>query len=160
MMLAIDVGCHSHGADSIGILIRDLQPSRIMGCDPHPDVVEETYERDGVAVGVVNAAAWIRNGLIGYRLDGYGYLDQESKLLVQCFDLAEFIRELPPEDEIVLKLDCEGSEYPLLERLISQGLDSRLKAVWVEWHNGSDERKRARKFIESNIDCEVWEWNV
>ena len=39
------------------------------------------------------------------------------------------------EDEIVLKLDCEGSEYDLLANLLYEpNAMKRIQRIFVEWH--------------------------
>ncbi len=62
------------------------------------------------------------------------------------------------EDKIVLKLDCEGSEYGILENLIDYPeLFSRISNIMVEWH-GEEERKAAiiKRYQEANITLNQW----
>jgi FkbM family methyltransferase len=55
---------------------------------------------------------------------------------VEVIDLAAFIRNLGKPVKI-LKMDIEGSEYPLLMHLIRSGVMERIETVLVETHAGS-----------------------
>lgn len=131
-MIVIDVGCASfEGARSIPELIVRFNPDVIYGFDPNRD---EVAIRTSVRVERSYAAAWTYDGTVGFYQDSTTsrVSDFPSKQ-VPCIDLARFIGELP-EDEIVLRLDCEGAEHRLLEHLHETGADERLSLVLVEWH--------------------------
>jgi FkbM family methyltransferase len=53
-----------------------------------------------------------------------------------CAEIAPFIlSHTAPEDRIVLKLDCEGSEYCILRSLYSDELArGQIEEILVEWH--------------------------
>jgi len=38
------------------------------------------------------------------------------------------------DEKIILKIDCEGSEYEILERLNDTGLLPRFDVIMIEWH--------------------------
>jgi FkbM family methyltransferase len=102
-------------------------------------------------------AAWNRGGTVAYRQPGIeGWTsDRKARPQAQCVDLAELILERPVLHQIVLKLDCEGAEYTLLEHLIETGADRRLELAIVEWHGV----KRARRLsLERRLGCELQEW--
>jgi FkbM family methyltransferase len=49
------------------------------------------------------------------------------------------ICNLHPDEDIVIKSDCEGAEYAIFDDLAHTGLLSRVSAVMIEWHrNGPD----------------------
>jgi FkbM family methyltransferase len=55
---------------------------------------------------------------------------------VETLDFARFLRELlRPEDYCLVKLDIEGAEYAVLERLIREGIDTQVAAFLVEFHD-------------------------
>jgi hypothetical protein len=39
-----------------------------------------------------------------------------------------------PSEELFLKLDCEGAEYEILQKLHESGLLPKIKVVIIEWH--------------------------
>lgn len=169
MKIVIDIGAAPYGGDySIERLVDEFQPDLLYAFDPNPALTEKTPgECEGsivneTAVFKERLAAWTYRGQIGFLSDGLNscLTDRTDVEMVECFDLADFIRCRPDDAEIILKLDCEGSEYELLEHLISTGADQRLSLVWVEWHDLPDGTHRAqRMFIEDNIRCQVDEWN-
>lgn len=60
-------------------------------------------------------------------------------------DIVDWITDnIPPDDTFAIKLDCEGSEYEILERLITAPhLVQRITCLLVEFHNiGPDSARR------------------
>jgi FkbM family methyltransferase len=65
-----------------------------------------------------------------------------------------------PGDEIVLKLDCEGAEYSILDNLLDNPIAlARVKKIFIEWH-GTPEYKRQPKInqalVKAGISVEGW----
>ena len=55
---------------------------------------------------------------------------------IQCFDFSSFIKEkFNEKDLIVVKMDIEGAEYPVLEKMITDDSLKFIKHLFVEWHN-------------------------
>lgn len=139
MLTVIDVGCATYGGDnSIDYLLEEFKPDKLIGYDPNvfPESGEPIrFEAPGRADLVLNnAAAWLHNGtvrFVGSGLSGY-VTDKLVGREVPCIDLCELVANL--EGEIILKMDAEGSEYHLLPALIEDGLDEKIKLLWVEWH--------------------------
>lgn len=134
-MIVIDLGCHGHGMyDSVGALIGRFQPELLYGFDPMlPE--SRTLTIGETRCLLSHKAAWVHGGHVGIEHKGTGtQVYEDAAGDVVCFDLAQFIRRLPAKEELVLKLDVEGSEYPLLEHLSAAGLDERLTLALVEWH--------------------------
>lgn len=75
---------------------------------------------------------------------------------VQCVDIADLITE-----DCWLKLDVEGEEYKILERLIDTGKIDLVQRLYVEWHTrkmSGDYEKRERAILEKLTNTEVMEW--
>lgn len=71
------------------------------------------------------------------KIDATGTLDnlQCPRLNVRTFDLATFIeKNVAAEDYLVLKLDVEGEEYAILDRLIDTGTIRRVAELFIEFH--------------------------
>ena len=138
-MIVVDVGCHPQGAEeSVHNLCRRFQPSILFGFDPYP-ALEEGVEWVGSTLVVRRRlAAWINLGMVPFKVDGIAsrVTNDEGDSHVRCFDLSEFLMTLPTP--IILKLDAEGSEFPILHHLAARGGDERLDLVLVEWHEGVD----------------------
>jgi|ERR1041385_4948825 FkbM family methyltransferase len=66
---------------------------------------------------------------------GYGALDVANPVTVRTINLSRWIREhTKPFDYVILKLDVEGAEYDVLERMIRDRTIRRIKHLFVEWH--------------------------
>ena len=54
--------------------------------------------------------------------------NEEKSIYVDCFDFPEYLKKLKDYDNIVIKMDVEGSEYILLEKIIENiNLDNENK---------------------------------
>ena len=63
-------------------------------------------------------------------------IDVNTPTLVKCFDVNKFINSFAPDDNIVIKLDVEGSEYDILRRMYSDdNVLKRVKGFFIEWHD-------------------------
>jgi FkbM family methyltransferase len=66
---------------------------------------------------------------------GYGTLDTYSPVTVKTVDLSNWILEnTAPSDYVILKLDVEGAEYDILEKMIRDRSIARLAHLFIEWH--------------------------
>ena len=66
---------------------------------------------------------------------GFGTLDTANPVKVRTIDLARWLRENTSAfDYIILKLDVEGAEYDILEKMIRDRIIGRINHLFVEWH--------------------------
>ena len=137
-MIVVDLGCMPHNNDrSVEPLIERFQPEVLFGFDPHPDLVEGIEVIAGTVVVRRRMAAWLHDGTVPLKVDGICTgVDGDGPVRAQCFSLISFLRTLTV-DGLVLKLDVEGGEYPLLADVAGADLDLRLGRVLVEWHTGT-----------------------
>jgi len=160
--IVIDVGCARYGGDySIERLIEQFQPDALYGFDPawEPSMVDANAYKTNIVVST--EVAWTRRGLVHFMQDGLnGQVgDHDFWPLLRCIDLARFIKRFPTMDEVILKMDCEGGEYELLEHLMEKGVDERLSLAWIEWHDWAiPDAAERRASIERRLRCQVDEW--
>ncbi|TWT89256.1 FkbM family methyltransferase [Stieleria varia] len=134
-------------------------------------------ERD---IQVHNAAVWIEDGRIQFsqqnhrlarnrsptdgrsEIDGWGSaitsLESHHPALlppiaVPCVDFAEMLRSYSPADHIVVKMDIEGAEFPVLRHLIAEGVIDRIKLLFIEWHVRllKSETQNSRRQLEQQL---------
>lgn len=99
-------------------------------------------------------AVWIENGEQSFFLDyedgdgstlikekltadegGIGVLDKTSPLKVKSVDFSSWLkRNFSKNDHIILKLDIEGAEYKVLEKMIKDGTVDYINQLYIEWH--------------------------
>jgi FkbM family methyltransferase len=181
MTLVIDIGCARYGNDySIERLIEEFKPDVVWAFDPHPSTPDafDGEAEDATTVHLRGEAAWTYDGEIGFFSDGLNskvdFNGQYAWPKIPCFDLAKFIRaQHTPDQQIILKIDAEGSEYELLEHLIQTKTDDLLELAWVEWHclrcfrgagghrtdcDDYEAGQKRRAWIERNLSCELKEW--
>jgi len=63
--------------------------------------------------------------------------DATHKIVVKIKDIREVLNEITaqhPQEELFLKLDCEGAEYEILEKLHASGQLAKVRMVIIEWH--------------------------
>jgi FkbM family methyltransferase len=124
---------------------------------------------------------WNKNGTFSFyeksdALDVYGRENGEGDSFVESFltnnkapyqimatsvKFSDFVKDnTAPTDSLVVKIDCEGGEYGILEDIYSNpDVCSRIKKLIVEWHQTSEVYKKddlMKKFGEMNLPLEEW----
>jgi FkbM family methyltransferase len=66
----------------------------------------------------------------------YINVDQEKVLELEIRDVADNILKnvLNNNKKIILKIDCEGAEYEIINRLKEQNILSQISGLMIEWH--------------------------
>lgn len=158
MKIVIDLGCKTYGKDeSFGPLIKRFKPDLYYGFDPALE--KEGIQLLGSTVCIFSTkAAWLYSGSVRFKFDELksGVHVGTGTELVDCFDLIDFLAALPREAEIIVKLDVEGAEYPLLSRMHYSGWDQKIQLVLVEWHTGAYAHGLENEV--PGLRCEVEEW--
>jgi len=66
---------------------------------------------------------------------GFGTLDIANPVKVRTIDLSRWVREHTNNfNYVILKLDVEGAEYDILEKMIRDRTIRRINHLFVEWH--------------------------
>lgn len=64
-----------------------------------------------------------------------GNIDYNSPTLVQAVDFARWLETYRDYDRVVVKMDIEGAEYPVLLRLLSTKAISIIDELFVDFHS-------------------------
>lgn len=88
----------------------------------------------------VDRSSWICHSLIESKKE------QEEELNVQCLTLNEIMTENKLKKCDLLKLDCEGSEYEILEGASLNTL-SKIKRIVCEYHNLTSHQKTGEDLV-------------
>lgn len=148
-MIVVDLGCLDFGyQDSVGALIEEYQPDRLYGFDPHSNLKTEMYWRDGVLVDLRCQAAWLYDGQVNFHENGTSSKIDDSGVPVYCIDFSKWMESHGPA---VVKMDIEGAEHQLLERMVTDGTDSLIEELVIEWHDGAER-------IVDRLSCPIRAW--
>lgn len=62
--------------------------------------------------------------------------DIDKSLNVQCIDFSEYIKQnINPTDYVICKMDIEGAEYEVLQKMIKDETINIIKELYIEWHS-------------------------
>ncbi len=166
MSVVVDLGCQKQRIDrSIEPLVERFAPDRLLGFDPAARSPLR-YELDQTEIVVKRSAAWTHDGTKMFAPRGIeGTVMVESSAWkgqpreVRCFDFSAWLRDLD-EPEVIVKMDIEGAELPVLEKVVADGTDDRIRLLLVEWHDDYFDRsfKRRRTKVEKTLRCPVEIW--
>jgi FkbM family methyltransferase len=173
-MIVVDLGCFPHRDEiSIERLVERYHPDVLYGFDPWPALVEGESYVGVTRVVLERKAAWIEDGEIEFArvrgLRGWDSTVMKAKnsrqewtsrgdvIRVPCFDFSSWLRLLP--ERPVVKLDVEGAEFPVLERLHEDGTDALVAELLVEWHDEKMENFAERRTaLLSALRCPLGSW--
>ena len=162
-MILIDAGCATHGLmnsldESLRPLLRRFRPEVYFGFDLYPGMLDGQTEINGTQCIFSNRAVWTSNGFVTVVEQGnctHVAEDYESAAAVASFDFGAFL-SLLPADDLVVKMDIEGAEYPVLWDLYERNLDERITVLLVEWHPEATANGMLRE--KPPLRCPVEEW--
>lgn len=134
--------------------------------DPDPRMAELWKMRPEKDTVFENKAAWISDGVVGFTVaeDSISSTlmpEKEVKgkrIEVETFDFARWVTQFRGE-HVVLKIDCEGAELPILTWMIHSKTDDIPIITMVEWHDGKMPKYDSNKdWILDNYRGKLVEW--
>ena len=102
------------------------------------DNVTKTVKKNGHTHFLYKqSAAWTKNENITFYIDvgplGWGtsahkeFAHSQTKLVVKGYDISELIDQYSKDDYIVVKVDIEGTEFPLFEHFLREGTINKIR---------------------------------
>ncbi len=151
--VVVDLGCADFGSqNSVTSLIDEYKPKRLYGFDPHPLMSDSTTRYNGTTIELRQQAAWLYDGDVAYHENITRSHIGEGDEQVPCFDFSAWLASLG--EHVILKMDVEGAEVALLERMLDDGTDQLVDELVVEWHEDSD---RTRS-LATRLSCPIRQW--
>ncbi|HSI97953.1 MAG TPA: FkbM family methyltransferase [Gaiellaceae bacterium] len=176
-MIVVDLGCFPHRHEvSVEPLVEHFRPDVLYGFDPWPELAEGETRVGGTRVVLERKAAWIEDGEIEFAwvrgLRSWDSTVMRAKnsrgewsgsgsrevIRVPCFDFSAWLRSMsePP----VVKMDVEGAEFPILERMVREGTDALVAELLVEWHDEKmDDFAERKELLLETLRCPVSDWD-
>lgn len=136
------VDCGGHNGSSVRKFRQTRGDCPIVTFEPNPLYVEcYRFERHRL----IRAAVWTYDGEADFYIDPIdgdgssllrekttGSLDRDRPIRVATVDLSRWI--LSHGASVILKLDIEGAEYDVIDRLLATGAQRFVSELLVEWH--------------------------
>lgn len=179
-MIFIDLGAYN--GDTVdqfiswGQLLGDISDAKVFAFEPNPNFkaewqdVHDRHIKHVKEINFENKAAWVDDKGLEFSLwaeSDIGSTVMKDKrnwyagkvIGVKSFDFSEWLKQFEGE-EIYIKFDIEGAEYPILKKMIADGTDKLCKLLMIEWHADKMNQsfKDDQKFIEENLSCKWIEW--
>lgn len=169
----IDLGCYN--GDTI-LQFRNWKslkyPPEIQwvmyGFDANPGFKKEWEQHTRPDTIFQQKAAWTSNGEIEFSRADFAEsssvmkekvtYEAGDKIMVPCFDFSAWL-EMFRGDHVILKVDIEGAELPVLTKMIKDGTDDIPDLTMVEWHDGKMPQYKSNKHeILANYRSRLVEW--
>lgn len=173
MNVFIDLGCYD--GDTIlqfrnwkALKYEPDEPWMMYGFDPNPNFVKQWQRHARLDTIFAQKAAWIEDGEMEMTISKPAYRSTVMKekvnwgegltIKVPCFDFSMWLDQFE-DDHVILKLDVEGAELPILTKMIKDGTDKIPALTMVEWHDGKMPTYHSNKHeILENYRTKLVEW--
>lgn len=169
----VDLGCHD--GDTVkefrnwkSLAYPDSQNWEIYAFDPSPLYVHDWQKQTLPWIKFEQKAAWINNQELDYSLypvsegssimrekDGW-YEGQIMK--VPCLDFSAWLKQFK-DCHVIVKMDIEGAEFPVLKKMIEDGTDRLVHKLFVEFHDSKlGDYETHKDWIVKNLKCKWHHW--
>jgi FkbM family methyltransferase len=152
------VDCGSNTCKVLADRIECGLEAEFFAFEPQPELVscvDEVRSRyPGTPIRFFDKAVWVHDGTMSFYLatewgpnhrggstllaghvKNAAKVDYSRPLTVGCIDFSRWIRRnFSRRDHLVVKMDIEGAEYPVLEKMVADGTIDYLDELIVEFH--------------------------
>lgn len=151
MNIYIDLGCNDGKTveefrNWAKLAFPDRKDWVIYAFDPNPKFIKKWDNIADRNTHFELSAAWIDKGDVSFAVEeteeslGSTIMqgkkkvwDSSPKMIVPCFDFSDFIKVFK-DDFVVVKMDIEGAEFPILEKLLKDNTHVIIDVLMVEFH--------------------------
>lgn len=141
-MIYIDCGFYAGKALEYYAPFMD-KGTKVYAFEPNPLIdMKKMTERFPFKIEHIPAAVWIKDGTAMFNLEeraDAARLQKVRKSLgktvkVKTIDFSKFVADLP-DDNIVISMDIEGAEYPVLRKMLKDGTAKKITLLDIEFHS-------------------------
>ncbi|MER7724680.1 FkbM family methyltransferase [Streptomyces sp. NPDC096323] len=155
-MRKVFIDCGTNLGIVLSRFIHELPDHDFYAFEPNKDLlpaIHREVERAAHSprVEVSHGAVWTHDGVIDLFLGHHEsstvmpgkrvppvydqQIDYDSPVPVPAIDFSAWLRQtVAPDDHVVVKMDIEGAEYPVLTKLVADGTIGLISVLYVEWH--------------------------
>ncbi len=142
-MRKVFIDCGAYTGNSVKKFLTVFDGFEIFSFEPNPFL--KAYH-DRLPNTLIEAAVWTENGTIDFYLDQKDYdgssvfehkqnIVDKKKISVPTIDFSRWLKEnFDKNDLIILKMDIEGAEYPVLDKMIKEGTIEYINELLIEFH--------------------------
>lgn len=137
----------------------------IYAFDSSPDHISKWKKQTLPNIHFEHKAAWIEDGeiefsnVVGEEAMGSTVMKEKphwqkgTRIKVPCFDFSVWLEQFRG-DHVIVKMDIEGAELPILTKMIKDGTSSIPHLMLIEWHDGKMPTFESNKsWIWENLKC-------
>ena len=155
--------------------------------------IQERINQIPLDITPYELAVWIEDGEIEFSqenhlkskscspTDGYSNIDgwgsiiselnsrwahdsRENNIKVKSIDFSNFLNNFNDNDFIICKMDIEGSEFPVLRKMLKDNTINKINTLYIEWHErwlpNEDENSKAKLIKElKNRNVQIIDWH-
>ena len=171
-MRKIFIDCGGHVGESIELFKSSKEYTEefeIYSFEPAPNVAKEY--KDWKGINFSDKAIWVYDGTITFYLaaitDGNtlfkgkqtGHIDRDNPIDVGCIDFSQWvIKNFSQKDYIILKMDIEGAEFRVIDKMLKDGAMDYIDKLYLEWHfafDGFPDSVRYNRLLVELADSDV-----
>jgi FkbM family methyltransferase len=149
IMRKVFIDCGAWTGDSVEVFRKYYKDYEIFAFECHPDL-KDNLKRMSKDLGFnfVDKAVWIKDEKISLFL-GKGsltqsttvfsskkkYIDRDNPVEIYAIDFSKWILNMFDRDDyIVCKMNIEGAEYPVLDKMIKDDSIDYVNKLFISWH--------------------------
>lgn len=110
--------------------------------EPYP-LPNLDFSRFPFEVRLVQKAVWVEDGTVEFAVAGREdanhidslRLNADAKVPVISVDFSRFVSQFPEDATIVVSMDIEGAEFPVLEKMLADDTAKRITLLDIEFHH-------------------------
>lgn len=144
----LDLGAHK--GESVTLFRRDYPNASefsIVSFEPNVDVHKYFTLGDIKDVEFNSVAVWTENTTLTFHRHqysvGYSVYDthpksfkQQGEFQVPAIDFSAWLKaKVSPDDYVILKMDIEGAEYKVLQKMLDDGTIDLVSKLYIEFHD-------------------------
>ena len=149
------IDCGSNIAQVMASRIKQGSEAEFYAFEPQPELAHRVdalrAQYPQLPIHFFNKAVWISDGVIDFYLAEPGptsrggstallgkktnNIDYLHPIAVQSIDFSRWVRKtFRRTDHLIVKMDIEGAEYPVLERMVADGTIDYIDELIIEFH--------------------------
>jgi FkbM family methyltransferase len=179
----IFIDCGANTCTMLRQFVRDFPDFEFFAFEAQPELAAEgkriIRELPKIRIQHFNKAVWTRDEVLSFYLatnwlrhyrsgstlmkGQAGQIDYQEPVQVEGFDFSRWLAEnFGPDDYVIVKMDIEGAEYEVLEKVIADGNLALIDELFVEFHHHLNENiSRARhdslvRTLRRTCRLEIW----